>query len=158
MSYLRYSVDTSSLIEMRRKVPRDIFREFWLRFEERVDRSVIVASREVYEELSKRSDEVFAWAKARRSMFVETDRELIDAQREIVHCMPELVDTRKGKSKADPWVIALAKVRGLTVISEEIPVASDPNARPRIPDACNRFGIRCVSLFGMARMEEWRFR
>jgi hypothetical protein len=64
-----------------------------------------------------------------------------------------LVDLKKGRGQADPFVVALARVRGATVVTEE---HAKPTA-PKIPDACRRFGIRCINLLEFIREMRWKF-
>ena len=70
-------------------------------------------------ELEKKEDEAFAWAKAQEDLFVPMDDEIQDAVSAILADHPRLLDTRRGRSGADPFVIALAKVRGCTVVTGE---------------------------------------
>jgi hypothetical protein len=53
---------------------------------------------------------------------------------EILRDHKKLVDTRKNRSGADPFVIALAKVEGCNVITGEKP--TNRLERPHIPDVC----------------------
>jgi hypothetical protein len=53
---------------------------------------------------------------------------------EILAKFPELVNMRRSRSVADPFVIALARVQGLTVITAER--ASGSPQEPRIPYVC----------------------
>lgn len=68
---------------------------------------------------------------------------------------PFLVKNRPGKSAADPWVIALARNTGATVVTEE---ADDASARyPKIPSVCRDYAVRWVRLLDLIRAEAWRF-
>lgn len=49
-------------------------------------------------------------------------------------------------SKADLWIIAAAKVRGCTVVTQEV-AAGRGSRKVRIPDVCAHFGIKCVNTF-----------
>lgn len=55
-----------------------------------------------------------------------------------------LVDTRKNRSAADPFVIALAMAEGCAVVTAEAPTGKVD--RPNIPDVCTGFSIRCLGL------------
>jgi hypothetical protein len=54
-------------------------------------------------------------------------------------------------SKADLWIIAVAKVRGCTVVTQEV-AAGRGSRKVRIPDVCAHFGIKCINTFTL--MEE----
>ncbi len=63
-----------------------------------------------------------------------------------------LIEQTKGwanENIADPWLIAIAKVEDLVVVSDEAPI---PNlgkgnlvGRATIPDICDRQDVRCIS-------------
>jgi hypothetical protein len=111
---LKYSIDTSAILEAwRRRYPPDVFPAVWQRLEEVIDQGELRASEEVLLEIEKRDDEVHVWAKERKaSLFVPID----EAQQRHVSVILEkherLVDTRKNRSAADPFVIALAVAQG----------------------------------------------
>lgn len=69
---------------------------------------------------------------------------------------PRLVDTVKGKSGGDPFVIALARVRHgkIIVVSEEDFGKKDS---PRIPDVCRAEGIGCYKLADFIEDRDWSF-
>jgi hypothetical protein len=69
---------------------------------------------------------------------------------------PRLVDTRRGKSGADPMVIALAASREpkLTVVTEE---GHGSAKSPKIPFVCASLGIRCINMLRLIRDQGWAF-
>jgi hypothetical protein len=67
----------------------------------------------------------------------------------------KLLDTRAGRSAADPFVIALAQVEGCAVVTGER--ATNSLERPNIPDVCAALGVRCMNLLDMVREQGWRF-
>ncbi|KQZ73069.1 hypothetical protein ASE06_11580 [Sphingopyxis sp. Root214] len=122
-----------------------------------IDDSRLIATIEVYHELEKKDDEVFAWAKDRKeTLFLEIDE---DVQSHVIRLMqnyPRLVDTKKGKSGGDPFVIAqaLAGNPALTVISQE---KGGSLARPNIPVVCAAEGVRVIELLDLIEEEDWTF-
>lgn len=60
-----------------------------------------------------------------------------------------LVDARRNRSGSDPFVIAIAQIYGLAVVSYE--ARSRSPAKPHIPDVCDALGIRMVGLIDMFR-------
>ena len=97
-------------------------------------------------ELERQDDDVFAWAK-RHVTFVQLEDEIQASATEILARFPQLVNTRRSRSVADSFVIALARVQGLTVVTAERPSGSPQ--KPRIPDVCAGQGVKCVPLLGM---------
>ena len=65
------------------------------------------------------------------------------------HGVPRLVDTLRGRSKADPFVIATAIERNAVVVTGE--VLTGRMDKPRIPDVCQVKNIRCISFLEMLR-------
>ena len=113
------------------------------------------ASEEVQYELQRKDDEVYNWAINLSSMFVPTSIEIQESVKAILKEHKKLIDTRKNRSGADPFVIALAQVKGLTVVTAE--GLSGSLERPKIPDVCKALGIRCISVLELFREEKWRF-
>ena len=88
-------------------------------------------------------------------MFIEIDQ-FEDELSKIMAEYPRLVDTKKGKSGADPMVIALAlsKKSKLTVITEE--GFGSPKS-PRIPFVCSERDLRCINVLQLLRDQSWIF-
>jgi hypothetical protein len=116
---LRYSIDTSALLDgWRRYYPPDVFPDVWTGMEELIEKAEIRATEEVFVELEKRDDEIFAWAKSRKeSLFVPIDDRIQERVAAILGQHERLV--RHSRSGADPFVIGLAMVEGCTVVTGE---------------------------------------
>jgi len=152
-----YCIDTSSLVHAyQRSYPPDILPLLW---DEKLDSLIVtgqlVSPFDVLEELKQKHDKLYEWAKARHEMFIEID-DYQDELSEIMADFPRLVDTKKGKSGADPMLIALAQSRnpGYAVITEE---SFGSEKSPRIPDVCQDRGIRCVNVLQLLRDQSWTF-
>jgi hypothetical protein len=116
-----YSIDTSALLDgWVRYYPPEVFPCLWNRIDTLIDAGLLVASEEVNGEIQKKQDELAEWAKHRKMLFVPADDETQIVLTEIMATHGDLVNIKTGGSGADPWVIALARVRGLTVVSGEI--------------------------------------
>lgn len=151
----RYSLDTSALLNSwRRFYPPDVFTSLWDRIDELIAKGILVASEEVLVELGKKDDEVYRWARQRLQMFVPIDGQQQQLVRNILAIYPTLVDTRRNRSGADPFVIALAQLEGRTVVTYESP--SNNPSRPHIPDVCVGVGIRCISFLKLIRERGWQ--
>jgi hypothetical protein len=151
---LIYSIDTSAFLDAWvRYYPRDVFPSIWQQMDGAVTSGVLRSSDEVLRELGKKDDDAHQWMKARASMIVEFDTEIEQHVQEIMSKYPRLVDTKKGRSGGDPFVIAVARARNLTVITAENPTGNI--AIPRIPDVCGDLGIRCVRMLDFFREQRW---
>ncbi len=150
-----YSVDTSAILNpWRLHYPPDVFPSLWRRLEEAADHGVIVASEEVLQELAKKDDEVWDWARERPAMFIQVDEAVQQAVRGILNRFPRLVDSRRGRSGADPFVIGLARTRNIAVVTYETP--SGNLEKPRIPDVCHALGVGCLQFVEFIRDLGWQ--
>lgn len=61
-----------------------------------------------------------------------------------------LVDNTKGRSLADPWVIAHAIAEKACVVTKENKVTSS-DKKVKIPNVCEKMGVRCINDFDMIR-------
>jgi hypothetical protein len=61
---------------------------------------------------------------------------------------PRLVDTLKGRSQTDPFIIAVAAELTATVVTGE---AFGTSEKPRIPFVCQSEGIKCITFLEMIR-------
>jgi len=81
----------------------------------------------------------------------------MDIQRHVTEIMAKytrLVDTKKNRSGCDPWVIALARTRGPTVVTGE--KASGSLLKSKIPDVCRDLQIPCLEIVDFFREQKWR--
>ncbi len=149
-----YCIDTSALIDLWRLYPRDIFSGLWKNLERLVSQGNIVAPREVLKELEQKEDELLGWARKNRKMFIDLDSEQQQLVKGILKKYPTLLDPSKSIPDADPFVVALGK-KNYTVVTHE--KSGGPGGRVRIPDACTKESIRCITLHQMFREEQWEF-
>jgi hypothetical protein len=150
-----YCVDTSSLIAAwQERYPIENFPNFWDRVDGLIKEKRLVSPVEVFLETKKRSDELHGWLKARKAdVFRELDDAVQTEAANVLERFPRLVGDKKLNTSADPFVIALALVQGVPVVTEEKLTGSD--RKPHIPDVCAAFGIECKSLLDMIRSEKW---
>lgn len=156
-----YCIDTNALIDLwRRKYAPDVFPSLWEEIERLISQGKLVAPREVLRELEKQDDELLKWAKAHKGMFKDLDNDQLAQVRNILKEFPRLVDENKETPDADPFVIALAMSKGWTVVTSEQPanLTVNPTARPKIPNACEHFSVRCIyELLEFFREQKWEF-
>jgi hypothetical protein len=109
---------------------------------------------EVLFELEAKQDELFKWAKARRGYFVSHDDMMQNMARTVLADFPRLVMSGRGRNQADAFVIALARVHGLAVVTEEHGGSHD---KPRIPFICQYYSIPTLPPVNLIRAMGWRF-
>ena len=106
---MSYCVDTSGWLDgWQRHYPPDVFPSLWTKLDALVGSGDILSSEEVYLELKKKSDELHDWIQARKQMLVPLDEPIQLKAAALLLEFPRLVDTLRGRSKADPFVIATA--------------------------------------------------
>jgi len=153
---VKYSIDTSAILDgWRRYYPPDRFPSVWRNLEKLIAAGDLCATEEVLIELKKKDDDVYKWAKNQQGLFLPIDDATQRSVLNILSLYPRLVDARKNRSTADPFVIAIAQVNGLVVVSGEI--ASNNLNKPKIPDVCSAMGIKHIRLLELFTLERWRF-
>jgi hypothetical protein len=91
----------------------------WDAIEGLIDDGHLRATEEVLTELERKDDEVHEWAAARLHLFVPIDEQIQLNVTALLASHEKLLDTRAGRSAADPFVIALAQVEGCAVVTGE---------------------------------------
>lgn len=151
---MRYSLDTSAILDGRtRYYPVDVFPALWDNFEQLVDDGGIKATAMVRSELEKKDDDVTKWIK-NLDLFIEIDEEIQRVVKDIMSRYPKLVAEGGQRSFGDPFVIALAKQHGCSVITAE---SMGTEKSPRIPFVCKSMDIECITILELIRREKWKF-
>jgi hypothetical protein len=135
--------------------PPERFPSVWLRIEALIRAGDLKASPMVLAELERQEDDLYAWAAAKPDVFIDLDEPQQREVRGIMAAYAGLVQAGEDRVNADPFVIALARCRGLTVVSEQR--RSGNPATPKIPNVCAARGVLCVNLLGLMADLGWRF-
>ena len=151
----KYVFDTNIFIELQRRQPIDVYPSVWEKIGELMETEVIVSSQEVYEEILVGNDSLAAWAKQREPYFLLTDEATQIEVRSILTKYRGLVEGGKKKNSADPFVIAIAKMLGGSVVSQEVR-SNNPDS-PKIPDVCSDLGIVCLNFVDFSRKLKLEF-
>ena len=154
---MKYSLDTSAILKAwREHLPPDVFPTVWQRLHYLVLRGELIITVEAYNELATIDDDVHKWVKDQPQMVVPVDDKIQPVVSQILKTHRRLIDTRKNRSMADPFVIALAYVENGAVVSTELPSTS-PSKKPHIPDVCADMGISHLTLVDVLRQQGWTF-
>jgi predicted nucleic acid-binding protein len=156
-----YVVDTNVLITLMAHHPQDkpTYQAIWDEIESLIKQKNIFSTMEVYKEIIKysgRSDQLKKWAIShKKRFFISPDEETCQLARDIVKKFPDLVDKKKlqtGEPDADPFLIALAKSEGATIITQE---RKDlPN---RIPMVASRYKVKSIDLYEFFEERKLKF-
>ena len=156
-----YSFDTSVFMDWQaRHYPPDIFASLVTKIEEMIAIGQCSAVELVKEEIEAVGTPALrAWAKEHPSLFVSLDPQVQVEAAAIESKYPDLMDPKSLHQSADAYVVALAKVKGGTVVSQETSAAEKRSAKRThyIPDVCRDLGIPCINLLGLMRRERWTF-
>ncbi len=86
-------------------------------------------------------------------MFHELSDEVQVEAAQVLGRFPRLVGERKLRTSADTFVIALAKVEGWQIVTDEKPTTS--LTRPNIPDVCKELGMTTIDILQVIKLEKW---
>ena len=154
-----YVFDTSSIRSLQHFYP-SVFKTIWDGLDGLMQHKNLVSTREVWNELGRQnvSADVLAWAKHNKQIFTTpnaAELQFVAQIFQIKHFQNLIGEQQrlKGTPVADPFVIACAKIKGGTVVTEE---QLKPNAA-KIPNVCAHFKVHCTDLEGFMKQQGWRF-
>lgn len=148
--------DTSAFINLRDRYPFRVFGVLWTGMDQLVKDECISAPNEVLDELSIYDDDIYKWAKAHPSIFKELDDAQVFAARALLKEYPLILESRKEKYDADPFVLAYAQVTGAKLIHMER-YQKTGEKRPKMPNVCDAKGIAHADLIGFFDEVGWTF-
>lgn len=152
---MKWCFDTSALIEpWVRHYPPDVFSPIWTRLAELAKSNVIAAPEDVRIDLEQQKDDLFKWSKALNGFFVASDKALLQCAADIVNDHPGLIKPKSTKSGSDPFVIAMAEVNKVPVVTYE--TRARKGEAPKIPNVCDDRGILTASLVDVLRAEGFK--
>lgn len=158
-----YIIDTSSLIQLSKHNPQDVYPGVWKQLESLVRGDRLISHREVLNEITKLDDGLSKWAKKQQKLFKKPTQKQIEIVRDILKKYPALVKS-DTEFDADPWVIALAvelsqsaqrtlfEVKRIVVTEEKL-----RGNKVKIPYVCQEFKIESMDIIDMFRAEGWKF-
>ncbi len=154
-----YVFDTSSIRSLQHFYP-SVFKTIWDGLDGLVQQQNLISTREVWNELGRQnvSANVLAWAKQNKQIFTTpnaAELQIVAQIFQIKHFQSLIGEQQrlKGTPVADPFVIACAKIKGGTVVTEE---QLKQNAA-KIPNVCQHFNVPCIDLEGFMQQQGWEF-
>ena len=140
------------------------FHAFWKWLEKMVSTGEVQMLDSVYKELTRKdsngkSDKLALWVEAifSESLVKAKTNEILSAYAQVqdylVTCgcyRPRSYALWEPEDKADPWLIAAAKVLHATIVTEEQaanpPSSQPPGKEPKLPDVANALGVPTMNL------------
>tara|TARA_A100000171_G_scaffold52793_1_gene73148 strand:+ start:11930 stop:12352 length:423 start_codon:yes stop_codon:yes gene_type:complete len=139
---------------MRHTYPKDVFPAAWELLTDLAQTGVLISVEDVLEELSLFDDQILQWANKQGHMFFPLSQNIQVRAVEILSSHAGILDLKKNKSSADPFVIAAAIENSCSVVTEE--KTSNSPIRYKIPDVCGDYGVDCIPIIDMFRREGLR--
>jgi hypothetical protein len=159
---LKYLLDSNTYIEAKnRYYGMDICPAYWDWLDKQVGEGAIASIDMIGKELKAGNDELAIWVADRPAHFIRNDDENTQAMvAEIVQWIME-GDYNQGNrdnflAKADPWIIAKAKIIGAVVVTHEAQAAANTR-KIKVPNVCRQFGVTCLNTFQFLRDLNARF-
>jgi len=156
-----YVVDNDVLITLMRYHPPDkpAYHAIWDEIESLIKQKNMFSTTVVYDDIMKylgKDDRLKRWAISHKKyFFISPDKETWQLAQDIVKKFPDLVDKKKlqtGEPDADPFLIALAKSEGATIITQE---RKDlPN---KIPMVASHYGVTSIDLYEFFEERKLKF-
>jgi len=106
----------------------------------------------VYDEITRTDDELSDWLKTSTIQVKPITADLTQILSSIYAAdasHKHLVDNKKGRSLADPWVIAHAIREEAIVVTKEEKITALNSKKIKIPNVCDNMGIDWITDFDM---------
>lgn len=153
-----YVLDTNVFMDWQaRYYPTDVFASLLGKVDHLIKEKRCYCPQLVEEELGAvGTTELKDWADNRPELFVPI-AEMLAETLAIQGRFPGLLDPKAMYEEADAYVIAYAKLKGGTVVTQETSAAEKRNPKRThfIPDVCRELGLPCISFLGLMRKEGW---
>jgi len=147
----KYCLDANVLIQAWQKYYNPKFcQDYWVILNELGKSNKIFMPESVYKEIIRTDDDLSKWLKSSNIPIEKITESVVANWKRILDADPEhqkLVDNIRGRSLADPWVIAHAMDKKATVVTKEIKETALNSKRIRIPNVCDNVGVRWIDDF-----------
>lgn len=156
-----YCIDANVLIQAWDKYYSPVLcPDYWNVLNELGLKGLVYIPEEVYNEIIRSDDELSDWLKQSKIPIRKISESVVSCLQKVYANIPihqNLVDNIKGRSLADPWIIAHAMNEGATVVTKEEKVTATNSNRIRIPNVCDNMGIRWINDFEFLKELNIRF-
>ena len=146
-----YCLDANVLIEAWQKYYSPKFcPSYWEILNDLGSQGRIFIASEVFNEIIKTEDDLCEWLKQSKIPVRNIDGNVTKCLKDIYDKDPShqtLVDNIKGRSLADPWVIAHALNEGAVVVTKEGKMTAANSKRIRIPNVCENMNVAWINDF-----------
>ena len=147
--------------------PFDLAPSFWEQLEEKLKDGSVVLLGMVKNEITEGHDELSNWMKSLQGINIIDHRtpEIIEKYSRVLGAVQSNTCYKQSalaewsrESVADPWLIATAAVRKLTIVTFEKKNGGlspkNPSKNAKIPDVARAFGVKTHDMYYMMRKLE----
>lgn len=147
----KYCLDANVLIQAWQKYYSPKFCPgYWDVLNSLGDAEIIFIPEQVYIEIDRTDDDLRNWLQTSRIPVHAIDNVVTKHLQEIYVKDPRhklLVDSKKNRSLADPWVIAHAMKENACVVTKEEKITLASSKSVKIPNVCENMNVRCIHDF-----------
>ncbi len=147
---MRYLIDSNVFIEARdRYYHFDVVPGFWNWIEDQHGCGVMYSISNVFDELTRRRDDLSSWARRiPKEFFQMPDESTQDSMARLAHWAVNHdnytdLAVQEFLQSADFVLAAHAHAHGFTVVSQEVSAPAS-KARVKLPDACIAVDVECI--------------
>ena len=165
-----FLIDTNALLTPHLMYyPFDLAPSFWEQLEEKLKDGSVVLLDMVKNEITEGHDELSNWMKSLQGINIIDHRtpEIIEKYSRVLGAVQSNTCYKQSalaewsrESVADPWLIATAAVRKLTIVTFEKKNGGlspkNPSKNAKIPDVAIGFGVSVCDLYYMMRSLSFR--
>lgn len=157
----KYCLDSNVLIQAWQKYYSPIYcPTYWEILNDFGIEGKIFVPSMVFDEIVRTDDELSDWLKASSIPVKPITSEITQLLTSIYAANPNhkhLVDNKKGRSLADPWVIAHAIKESAIVVTKEEKVTALNSKTIKIPNVCENMGVDWITDFQMVEQLGLKF-
>jgi len=159
---LKYLLDSNTYIQAKNQYyGMDFCPGYWDFLDAKFASGEVCSIEFIGRELKEGNDALAEWTKSRPGHFIKhNDEETQAVYTEIVNFVITqdfgLAYRDAFLAKGDPWLIAKASTLGAVLVTHEATV-SPATKKVKIPNICQKFGVRCISTFDLLNELKPRF-
>lgn len=147
----KYYLDSNVLIQAWQKYYSPNYcQSYWDVLNDLGNQGIIFIPEMVYEEITRTDDDLSEWLKSSMIEVKTIDVEVTKCLKNIYSAdsnHKHMVDSKKGRSLADPWVIAHAMKEQAIVVTKEEKITAINSNKIKIPNVCDKMNVRWINDF-----------
>ena len=156
-----YCLDSNFFIEAWNKYySPDLCQDFWNIINEIGKNGIFYIPSQVRDEIFKVDDDLKKWLEESNILIKENNEGVGNCLKNIYAADQKhkfLVDSAKGRSLADPWIIAHALNDNATVVTKEEKITDPSSQKIKIPNVCDNMKVKWITDFEFIKIMGIKF-